>query len=306
MDEGTNKTKFRAGYVAIIGEPNVGKSTLMNALLGQKLSIVTPKPQTTRRRILGIMTGEHYQVVFLDTPGILKPKYLLQRAMVEDADSAIADADLILYMIEATNPRLGHDSRSDVVLDRLRAAGKPSFLVINKVDRIPKEQVLPIIDHYAKAFDFKELIPISALKGDNLDDLKQTLLRHLPEGQPYFPPEELTDRPERFFVGEIIREKVFEQYRDEIPYATEVMVLEFKEREKGRDFISAEIIVERESQKPILIGKSGLALKSVGERARKEIEEFLGRPVYLELRVKVRENWRKDERWLRRLGYGRG
>jgi len=166
--------------------------------------------------------------------------------------------------------------------------------------------VLPIIDHYAKAFDFKELIPISALKGDNLDDLKQTLLRHLPEGQPYFPPEELTDRPERFFVGEIIREKVFEQYRDEIPYATEVMVLEFKEREKGRDFISAEIIVERESQKPILIGKSGLALKSVGERARKEIEEFLGRPVYLELRVKVRENWRKDERWLRRLGYGRG
>lgn len=297
---------FRSGYVAIIGEPNVGKSTLMNALLNQKLSIVTPKPQTTRRKILGILNGDGYQIVFLDTPGILKPKYLLHRAMVEDADSAIGDADILLYMIEATNPKLEQDSNADLILQRLRMTTKPSFLVINKIDLVHKVQVLPIIDHYSKLFPFKELIPISALYRDNLDDLIATLVRYLPEGPPFFPLDELTDQPEKFFVGEIVREKVFELYRDEIPYATEVEIVEFKEREGRKDFISAEIIVERQSQKGIIIGKAGAALKEVGERARKEIEEFLGRPVFLELHVKVKENWRKDEKVLKRLGYGVG
>lgn len=297
---------FRSGYVAIIGEPNVGKSTLMNALLDQKLSIVTAKPQTTRRKLLGILNDEDYQIIFIDTPGILKPKYLLHRVMVEDADSAIEDADLVLFMIEATNPKLEQDSKADLILQRIRATQKPSFLVINKIDLVRKEQALPIIDHYSKLFRFKELIPISALYRDNVDDLIATLVRYLPESPPFFPPDELTDQPEKFFVGEIVREKVFEHYRDEIPYATEVEIVEFKERKGRKDFISAEIIVERQSQKGIIIGKAGAALKKVGERARKEIEEFLGRPVFLELHVKVKENWRKDEKWLRRLGYGRG
>jgi len=295
--------QVRAGYVAIVGEPNVGKSTLMNSLLGQKLSIVTPKPQTTRRRILGILNGEGYQAIFLDTPGILKPKYLLHKAMVGYADSAIEDADLVFSMIEATDPKLERDPKKDLVIERLTATKKPAFLLINKVDIVAKSELLPIIDHYSKLFPFKEIIPISALNGDNLDDLKRTLLHYLPVGQPFFPPDELTDQPEKFFVGEIIREKVFENYRDEVPYSTEVEVVEFKEREGRKDFISAEINVERQSQKGILIGKGGAALKEVGESARKEIEEFLGRPVFLELRVKVHENWKKDERWLKRFGY---
>ena len=299
-----DQNEFRAGYVAIIGEPNVGKSTLLNALLEQKISIVTSKPQTTRRNILGILNGEGYQAVFLDTPGILKPKYLLQKAMVGSADSAIADADLVLFMIEATNPKLVRDEKKDLIFTRLRNAEKPTFLLINKIDLVSKGSLLPMIEHYSKLFPFREIIPLSALKRDNIDDLKSTLMRYLPEGHPFFPPDALTDLPEKFFVGEIIREKVFERYRDEIPYSTEVEVVEFKEREGRKDFISAEISVERESQKGILIGHHGGALKSVGEDARKEIEEFLGRPVFLELHVKVRENWRKNERWLRRFGYG--
>jgi GTP-binding protein Era len=296
--------KFRAGYVAIIGEPNVGKSTLMNSLLEQKISIVTAKPQTTRRRTLGILNGEGYQAIFLDTPGILKPKYLLQKAMVETAYSAIDDADIVFLMIEAGFPEIEHDEKRELVLSSVKRAEKPSFLLINKIDLVPKAGLLPIIDRYSKLSLFKEIIPISALNHENLDDLKETLIRYLPVGEPYFPQDAITDQPERFFVAELIREKVFEKYRDEIPYSTEVEVVEFKEREGMKDFISAEISVERDSQKGILIGKGGTALKQVGELARKEIEEFLGRSVFLEVRVKVRRDWRRDERWLKRLGYG--
>jgi GTP-binding protein Era len=290
--------------VAIIGEPNVGKSTLMNALLEQKISIVTAKPQTTRRRILGILNGNSYQAVFLDTPGILKPKYLLQKAMVDTAYSAIEDADLVFLMIEAGFPKGEQDEKRELVLSRVRRADKPSFLLINKIDLVSKAELLPIIDRYSKLLLFKEIIPISALNHENLDDLKATLIRYLPVGEPYFPQDALTDQPERFFVAELIREKVFEKYRDEIPYSTEVEVVEFKEREGRKDFIGAEITVERNSQKGILIGKGGAALKEVGELARKEIEKLLGRSVFLEMRVKVRQDWRRDERWLKRLGYG--
>ncbi|MGA9364490.1 MAG: GTPase Era [Bacteroidota bacterium] len=296
--------KFRAGYVAIVGEPNVGKSTLMNALLEEKISIVTVKPQTTRRRILGILNGNRYQAIFLDTPGILKPKYLLQKAMLETVFSAIDDADLVFLMIEAAHPDVEPGENGEQVLSSLKRAGKPLFLLINKIDLVPKPELLPIIDRYSKLSVFKEIIPISALNDENLDDLKATLVHYLPVGEPYFPQDALTDQPERFFVAELIREKVFEKYRDEIPYSTEVEVVEFKEREGRKDFIGAEITVERNSQKGILIGKGGAALKEVGELARKEIEKFLGRPVFLEMRVKVRQDWRRDERWLKRLGYG--
>jgi GTP-binding protein Era len=295
---------FRTGYVAILGEPNVGKSTLMNALLDQKISIVTPKPQTTRRRVLGILNGSGYQAVFLDTPGILKPKYLLQKAMVETAYSAMDDADLVLVMIEARHFNVENDPKWDLVLGRVKRSGKPAFLVINKIDLVKRAELLPMIDRFSKLPIFKEIVPVSALKGDNIDDLQSTLVRYLPAGKPYFPSDAITDQPEKFFVAEIIREKIFEKYRDEIPYSTEVEVVEFKEREGKKDFISAEVLVERESQKGILIGKGGTALKEVGELARKRVEDFLGREVFLELRVKVRENWRKDERWLKRLGYG--
>jgi GTP-binding protein Era len=296
--------KFKAGYVAIVGEPNVGKSTLMNALLDQKISIVTPKPQTTRRRVLGILNGSGYQAVFLDTPGILKPKYLLQKAMVETAYSAVDDADLVFVMIEASDPAVESDPQWDLVLSRVKRSGKPAFLVINKIDLVRRAELLPMIDRFSKLPVFREIIPVSALKGENVDDLKSTLIEYLPVGRPYFPSDAITDQPEKFFVAEIIREKIFEGYRDEIPYSTEVAVVEFKERDGKKDFISAEVFVERESQKGILIGKGGAALKEIGELARIKIEDFLGREVFLELRVKVRENWRKDERWLKRLGYG--
>jgi len=294
---------FRAGYVAIIGEPNVGKSTLMNNLLQHKLSIVTPKPQTTRHRILGVLSGETYQIIFLDTPGLLKPKYLLQERMMEFARSAIRDADLVLLLIDATTPGIETDRTGESVFTHLSQFEKSVFLVINKIDLVRKDHLLPIIDWYAKRYPFKEIIPISALTLDGVDKLKTLIINELPEHPPYYPADIISDQSERFFVSEIIREKIFERYRQEIPYSTTVEVIEFKEREGQKDFISAEIYVERDSQKAILIGKKGQALKEIGERARKEIEVFLGRSVFLELHVKVRKDWRNDTAWLKRLGY---
>ncbi len=295
---------FKAGYVAIVGAPNVGKSTLMNALLNQKISIVTSKPQTTRRRVLGILTGENCQIIFLDTPGLVKPRYLLQEMMMRIADEAIADADVVLLMIEANASRKNERAGDPVGFEKLRFAAKPVILALNKSDLVEnKNEILPIIEFYQKAYPFLEMVPISALKQDGLDDLLSCLIRNLPSNPPYYPSDMITDHPERFFVSEIIREKIFEWYRQEIPYSTEVAILDFKEREKGKDFISAEIYVERDTQRGILIGKDGSSLKKVGELARKDIEGFLGRLVYLELHVKVREKWRKSEAWLRRFGY---
>lgn len=293
-------SKFKSGYVALIGKPNVGKSTLMNALLGQKLSIVTPKPQTTRHRVLGILSGEDFQIIFLDTPGLLIPKYKLQETMVQAAKNAIEEADVLLFMIE---PEGGITPANAAILTELVATKKPLILVINKVDTVDKEKLLPLIEKYAGKFSLKNIIPISALKSDGLTELKTELIRNLLPGFPFYPLDMITDHPERFFVSEIIREKVFQKFSAEIPYSTTVTVDEFKERAAGKDYISATIIVERNSQKGILIGKKGAALKQVGQLARKEIELLLERPVFLELYVKVKEKWRKSDSDLRQLGY---
>ena len=291
---------FKAGYVALIGRPNVGKSTLMNAFLGQKLSIVTPKPQTTRHRVLGILSGEDYQMIFLDTPGLLIPRYKLQETMVKAARSAIEEADVLLFMIEPED-KISPANRS--ILSDLIQTKKPTILTINKIDLIEKDKLLPIIEDYSRNFNLTSIIPISALKADGLDKLRQLLIDNLPVGFPFYPPDTITDQPERFFVAEIIREKIFQKYGEEIPYSTTVTVEEFKERDQGKDYIRAVIYVERNSQKGIIIGKQGAALKRVGQVAREEIELFLGRPVYLELFVKVKEKWRQKEAILREFGY---
>ena len=300
-------SEFKAGYVAIVGEPNVGKSTLLNTLLQHKISIVTPKPQTTRHKIIGIMTGENYQIVFLDTPGLIKPRYLLQEVMMEYAESALKDADIILFMVDVKKVKTNEAIVKTLPFEILKkyVEEKPIILVINKVDLINKLEVLPMIDFFSKVFPFKEIVPISALKGQNIDELKKVLIQYLPTHPPFYPPDMITEHPERFFVAEIIREKIFQLCRQEIPYSTTVSIVEFKEaqNEGERDYISAEIYVEKESQKGIIIGKDGQMLKKIGTLAREEIEWFLGRPVYLELYVKARKKWRDSKVWLKRLGY---
>jgi GTP-binding protein Era len=298
-----NKNDFRCGYVALIGKPNVGKSTLMNTLVGQKISIVTDKPQTTRHKILGILSTEKHQIIFLDTPGLLKPKYLLQSAMMEATHSAIADADVVLYMIDVLEPQMESNSDHDVAFKVLKNVAKPVYLIINKSDAIRKHQILPIIDYYSKKYNFAEIFPISALQAEGTADLLKSVIEKLPIHPPYYPLDSLSDANEKFFVSEIIREKIFEKFQQEIPYSTTVEIIEFKERADKKDFVSAEIYVERQSQKGILIGKNGAALKDVGESARLDIEKFLGRPVFLEMYVKVREKWRDSDAWLKRLGY---
>lgn len=298
--DNTTTTNFKAGYVALIGAPNVGKSTLMNALLGQKLSIVTPKPQTTRHRILGISTGADFQIIFLDTPGLLIPRYKLQEIMVKTIHSAIADADVLLYMVEPDYP-VPQPTMS--FLSEILKSQKPLILAINKIDTILKDRLLPIIDSYARNFQLTTIVPISALKADGLEDLQKVLIKALPQGLPFYPEEMITDHPERFFVAEIVREKIFQHYGEEIPYSTAVSIEEFSEREQGKDYIRAVIFVEKPSQKGIIIGRQGAALKKIGQLAREEIELFLQRPVFLEIFVKVKEKWRQKEMVLRELGY---
>jgi GTP-binding protein Era len=290
---------FVCGYVAVAGRPNVGKSTLVNKLLNFPLSIVTSRPQTTRHRVLGVLNEEGYQVIFLDIPGLVEPKYRLQDLMVKAAWSAIEEADLVLLMAEPRAPDLDRENR---VFKRLRDSKKKVILVINKIDLVTKPDLLPVIRTYTDRFPFEDVVPISALKDDGLDVLKRTIVSSLPKRPPYYPPEELTDRPQRFFVSEIIREKVFEQFGEEIPYSVAVVVDEYKERESGKDYIRAILICERDSQKAMLIGKGGGALKRLGSAARGEIEGFVGKSVYLDLKVEVRKKWRKDEKTIRRLG----
>jgi len=290
---------FKSGYVAIVGLPNAGKSTLLNALLNIKLSIISSKPQTTRRKILGILNKPEYQVVFIDTPGILKPKYKLHTRMMEQVHAAMGNADLLVLIVDVTNSK--HPIEID--LPAMNPKNKPVLLLLNKVDLINKQELLPLIDLYKDFYPFQEIIPISALNRNGVDKVEEEIVQRLPNHPPFYPPDILSDQPERFFVAEIIREKIFERFFQEVPYSTEVVVEEFKERPSGKDYIYAIIYVERPTQKGIIIGKKGEALKRIGEAARKEIEEFLGRKVFLELRVKVNENWRYDERKLKRLGY---
>lgn len=294
---------FRAGYVALIGEPNVGKSTLLNALLQQKLSIVTEKPQTTRHKILGISSSDTYQIIFLDTPGIIKPKHLLQEVMMKFASSAVADADIVVLLVDAQKAQQKKYTENNEAVEKIKAANKTTFLVVNKIDLLKKEEILPLLVDLQVLFPFAEVIPVSALTGFNVQDLVTTIVRYLPEHPPYYDTDIVSDAQERFFVSEIIREKIFEQFKEEVPYSTTVDIVEFKEREKGKHFISADIIVERDSQKGILIGKQGAALKKLGSTARTAIEDFLGHAVFLELHVKVKKDWRDDQRLLNKLGY---
>jgi GTPase len=289
----------------------------MNGLLGQKISIVTKKPQTTRHKILGILSTPAFQAIFLDTPGIITPKYALHEAMMESAFAAITDADILCCMVDATRPGLGRDSAEAEILPRLQKAGKPVHLLLNKVDLMEKPALLPMIEEYAKLFPFKEIFPISAKKLDGTDALLAMIARDLPVHPPLYPTDIVSEQSQRFFVAEIIREKIFIKCQEEIPYSTTVDIGEFQEREEPAPgalkpkkqkrarkwFISADIFVERDSQKGILIGKGGAMLKEIGALARKDIESFIEHPVYLELRVKVREGWREDKQWLQRLGY---
>lgn len=295
----------KVGYVSIIGLPNVGKSTLLNAILKQKISIVTPKPQTTRKKILGILTESDYQIIFLDTPGIVKPAYLLHEKMLEEVNESIKDADVIVLIFDVSSEgRIKESEENEIIKELIKQKKKPIILALNKVDSITQEQAQQLVNHYESLKQFKAVVPIAASLNFNIDRLIQEIVEILPEGEKYYPDDIISEASERFFVSEIIREKIFELYEDEIPYSTEVIIADFKERTSGKDFISAEIIVERDSQKPIIIGKEGKAIKKLGEAARKAIEEFLQKEVYLELRVKVKEKWRSNEKMLKYFGYG--
>ncbi|RMD90678.1 MAG: GTPase Era [Calditrichaeota bacterium] len=291
---------FKSGYVAIVGQPNVGKSTLINNFVNYKVAAVTPKPQTTRHQIRGILNGENYQIIFLDTPGLIHPKYKLHEAMIKAAHRALQDADVILFMVEAASTP---DPEDVNLLEEILKTNTNFILVINKIDKISKGKILPLIDYYRRYEQIKAFVPISALHADGLENLKKEILNLLPEQPPFYPPDLITDHPERFLVSEIIREKIFQKYGEEIPYATTVEIEEFKEHPGDKDYIRAVIYVEKEGQKGIIIGKKGTALKEVGRLAREEIEFLLGRPVYLELWVKVKEKWRQNEKLLREFGY---
>ncbi|MGA9119856.1 MAG: GTPase Era [Bacteroidota bacterium] len=301
MDELTAGAEgFRAGYVALVGAPNVGKSTLLNFILGQKLSIVSPKPQTTRHKILGILSTEQMQVIFLDTPGIIDPRYALHRAMMDQSASALSDADIVLFMADLSEPKFNIHRNA---FDKVRTLRKPVYLVLNKCDCVQNAVIEERRTAYMQSGSFKRTFAISALKGSGVPDLVTALAGDLPRHPPYYPMDVVSDRQQRFFVAEIIREKIFMLTRDEIPYSTSVDVVEFKEREAGKWFVSADIIVERASQKGIVIGKGGALLKEIGQQARGDIEKFLEYPIYLDLHVKVREKWREKEEWVRRFGY---
>jgi GTPase len=297
---------FKAGFVAILGLPNSGKSTLLNALLGQKLNIVSDKPQTTRRKILGIHTENNCQIIFVDTPGLLKPHYLLQERMMDAVEASAKDAEVIILLQDIKEDfdgeKLLHQEFVNQVLVNLNA---PKILLLNKVDLTSQEEIVPLMEKLNSTKLFIKVIPISTKHNFNLTDVLNTIVQLLPEHPKYFPDDELTDENERFFVSEIIREKILEQYSEEIPYSSEVLIADFKERENAKDFIQAYIVIEKESQKAIIIGKEGKAIKKLGETARKSIEEFLQREVFLELRVKVKPKWRKDENMLNIFGYGK-
>ncbi len=293
-----DKNQFRSGYVALVGKPNVGKSTLLNALLKFKLAIVTEKPQTTRKKILGILNGDNYQLVVIDTPGIIEPRYDLQKIMMQYINQALSDADVVCLLVDATLPV---DAGPGSI--QLANKNRPVILVLNKIDLVAKERLLPLIDEYRKLYPFQALIPLSGLQNDGVDVLLDTVVSLLPEHPAYYPPDYASDQTERFFVTEIVREKIFQLYQKEIPYACHVEIEEFRERPGRKDYIRVVILVDQSSQKGILIGKEGRALKQMGELARNDIEVFLERPVFLELYVKVLENWRKKMSKLKSLGY---
>jgi GTP-binding protein Era len=294
------KKVFKSGFVAVIGRPNVGKSTLINSLIGQKILIMSDKPQTTRNRILCVLTQDDAQVLFLDTPGIHKPKHKLGEYMVRAAENTLREVDAILFVVDVTE-ELGAGER--YIIERLQVTKKPVILVVNKIDKIEKAKVLPAIASYAKHFDFAAVVPISAKEEVNLDNLLDEVKSHLEEGPQYYPSDMVTDQPERLVVAELIREKALHRTREEIPHAIAVDIDEMKTRDNEDVYIRATIYVERDSQKGIIIGKKGGMLKEIGAAAREDIENLLGSRVYLDLWVKVKKDWRNRDNILRGLGY---
>jgi len=288
----------KSGFVNILGNPNVGKSTIMNALVGEKLSIITPKVQTTRHRIMGIVNSEDFQIVYSDTPGILNPKYKLQEVMMNFVEVALTDADIILYITDVQEVV----DKDGEYIRKIRNSGVPVIIVVNKIDLTNQADLGEIVDSWYKSFPDSDIIPLSAIKRFNIEVLLKSILEKLPEGEPFFPKDQLTDRYERFFASEIIREKILLNYRKEIPYSVEIEIETFTVSKKINS-IRAIIHVTRESQKGILIGHNGQMLKKVGTEARKEMEDFFGRKVFLELYVKVSKEWRDKPLMLKRFGY---
>lgn len=293
--------QHKSGFIAVIGRPNVGKSTLINSLIGQKIAIMSDKPQTTRNRILCILTRPEAQIVFLDTPGIHKPKHKLGEYMVKAAEGTLKEVDAIFFVVDATE-KMG--SGEYYILERLQATAKPVILVVNKLDLIEKEQVLPIISHYTDKYPFVGVVPISAKEETNLDALIEEVEKYLPEGPQYYPEDMVTDQPERLIVAELVREKALQLTRDEVPHAIAVDVDEMKARDNGDTYIRVTIYVERDSQKGILIGAKGSMLKEIGRLARADIEMLLGTRVFLDLWVKVKKDWRDRDSVLRGFGFG--
>ncbi|MCB9059450.1 MAG: GTPase Era [Calditrichae bacterium] len=298
MTEITN-INHHAGYAAIFGMPNSGKSTLLNALLDVRLAIISARPQTTRRNVLGILNQPDTQCIFMDTPGVVKPKYELHKKMIRQIELALADADLLLMIVDAKEKV----HPVEINLKDFNTSATRAILVLNKIDLVEKNKLLPLIKLYQEWYPFNAIIPVSALKKEGLTELQNEIQNNLPLSPPFYPKDMLTDQPEKFFVGELIREQIFRSFHEEIPYSTEVLIKNFKERKKGKDFIEAVIFVERDSQKGILIGNKGEKLKKIGENARRVIESFLDREVYLELHVKVNQAWRRSEEKLKYLGY---
>lgn len=293
----------KSGFVNILGRPNVGKSTLLNAMMGERMSIITSKPQTTRHRIIGLLSGDDYQIVFSDTPGVIyDPHYKMQQAMNSFAFSTLEDADVLLFVTDIYEKY----ENDDPIFEKIRNLPIPKILLVNKLDQITPERQASLEEFWIKQDYFQDTIYISAEEDINIKNLILTIKNLLPEGPAYYPKDQLSDRPERFFISEIIREKILEQYKQEIPYSAEVVVTEFKEKEHHKGpivHIFAEIYVSRPTQKSIIIGKQGAAIKALGTEARKSIEEFLEKKVFLELFVKIKENWRNDEKWLKQFGY---
>jgi GTPase len=295
------KDGYKSGFVTIIGRPNVGKSTLLNQVIGQKIAIMSDKPQTTRNKIQAVYTTEESQVIFIDTPGIHKPKHKLGDFMTRTAQQTLNEVDLILFVINAEE---GYGRGDQFIIDRLQHVQNPVFLVVNKIDKVHPDDLLPLIDLYRNKVDVAEVVPISALKGNNVDTLLNQIVSYMEEGPQFYPEDQVTDHPERFITAELIREKVLHLTREEIPHSVAVVIEEMKVREeKNVVFVNATIIVERSSQKGIIIGKQGKMLKEIGKRARADIETLLGSKVFLELYVKVQTDWRNRQKQLAEFGF---
>ncbi|CDQ39624.1 MULTISPECIES: GTPase Era [Virgibacillus] len=291
---------FKSGFIAIIGRPNVGKSTFMNRVIGQKIAIMSDKPQTTRNKIQGVLTEEHSQIIFIDTPGIHKPKHRLGDFMVKTAENTLNEVDAILFMINASE---GHGKGDQYIIERLHQVKRPVYLIINKIDLVHPDDLLPLIDQYKEKYAFAEIIPISALQGNNVDHMLEVLKKDLPEGPQYYPEDQITDHPERFVMQELIREKVLQLTREEVPHSIAVVLEQMEKADDQKLYIQATIVTERKTQKGILIGKHGSMLKNIGKAAREDIEKLLGTKVYLELWVKVKKDWRNKQNQLYEYGF---